>query len=388
MKFQCLFPWFWCRILAQDPTGASKVLFSESVEHPPREFVDLSSKILEDSKMRHATHPSLAKILLGEVRAAAHHAVKAFLEPQLAAPQVPFVSNTWTTLNGTADLVVMFLARGGVQQAEVWDVWASQALKQGVRVDGILLSTQLLERRFVPRFVSRVLQPPETDYLVSELKCRWGRLLSCTVPLLRAAAAIDARWYLLMSAQSVPLKPAHVMTHTLATHPSQTWVDVAENPYWRGCPKHSQWVTLPREHLEFLIDFAQYWANDHWVLSENGTVPRIAAADEILPGCALVRYFGRSALHTGVSSTNDPDISKGWFHQVCWTGCARLGIVESTKRPAAWKVIYRDILEKFIDEPEAFFLRKFNAAAAVLDRVSGYSDSLAWYLSQQFSTEL
>eukprot|EP01055_Gregarina_sp_Pseudo9_P000938 Gregarina_sp_Pseudo_9__937@NODE_159_length_3916_cov_23_910498_g146_i0_p2_GENE_NODE_159_length_3916_cov_23_910498_g146_i0NODE_159_length_3916_cov_23_910498_g146_i0_p2_ORF_typecomplete_len308_score88_90Branch/PF02485_21/1_7e08_NODE_159_length_3916_cov_23_910498_g146_i011022025 len=275
-------------------------------------------------------------------------------------------------------LVVMFLAAGGVRHAHLWSQWAAHTQ---ARISGVLLSTSPASVAAVPDFVSRVIHPPETD----PLRCRWGRLLRCTAMLFEAAfnetAGSDETWFLLMSAQSVPLKSADTVARALETRPHQTWAPGLTRGFWHGCPKTSQWLIFPGDHLRALLKFRDYWTADHWIRVEDPEVRNVAAGDETLPACMLARTLGDAALHAGSVISADDRVNKQWLHYVCWSNCTRVGRTTGRSRPANWVIIYKHVLDALLAEPTLFFARKFESNALVLDAYTGFYTPLAHYLS-------
>eukprot|EP01053_Blabericola_migrator_P001778 Blabericola_migrator_1__1777@NODE_1480_length_4456_cov_88_006380_g971_i0_p2_GENE_NODE_1480_length_4456_cov_88_006380_g971_i0NODE_1480_length_4456_cov_88_006380_g971_i0_p2_ORF_typecomplete_len441_score60_58Branch/PF02485_21/8_8e08_NODE_1480_length_4456_cov_88_006380_g971_i05771899 len=267
-------------------------------------------------------------------------------------------------------MIIMFLAQDGIYNPDIWDWWAQKAKADGVDVTGIVFgaANRTMSTESMPtQLVLRVLEGEE----VEGVECAWGKFLHCMNALFEASyyelgagqTDIDGQmktkhWYILMSAQAVPVKSARHILTTLNQYPDKSWMAVSDWSFTASCPKHSQWIILNDAHMQFLVHEPLTWVMHGWARNRTAA-SRVAAPDEHRPGCAIMHEFGREAIHT----LSEPNFIQG----MCWKRCREVGITEGSHRPALFSSIAKSYFDKWLQNPHTFFGRKFLPDTLIVD---------------------
>src|SRR5699024_8698656 len=91
------------------------------------------------------------------------------------------------------------------------------------------------------------------------------------------------------------------------------WQKYPDQKQKLACPKHSQWITLNREHAEILVEKAPQWRTSSW--HHSPYMWNRAASDEWAPLCYLKNAIGEQRFNTEVSSLPNP------YLYYCRAGC-------------------------------------------------------------------
>eukprot|EP01055_Gregarina_sp_Pseudo9_P000082 Gregarina_sp_Pseudo_9__81@NODE_1054_length_1919_cov_11_224468_g986_i0_p1_GENE_NODE_1054_length_1919_cov_11_224468_g986_i0NODE_1054_length_1919_cov_11_224468_g986_i0_p1_ORF_typecomplete_len387_score9_41Branch/PF02485_21/6_7e07_NODE_1054_length_1919_cov_11_224468_g986_i06281788 len=271
------------------------------------------------------------------------------------------------SLNQIPSVALMFQMRRQLSTNHVWERWLRDSFDwiyaQGLEESHVTpMQNSTILRTYVnysPSFrhdAVREFLPPTMKHALVDgpPDCVWDDLTPCNYRLFLEAFTKfpEAQYFILISHNSIPLKPFSYMFEALKTD-RRIRTTVIDFDFADGLPKTTSWRAEPREVVELRIS-DPYWLNSTWPHSKKGW----CGPDECTIWKPLVSSFPTSFSEKFALA---PCIDhKACFTFDCWSGqkgCKHSGETDSTS-PFHWKKINEEFLLEQLKDPNKWFLRK------------------------------
>lgn len=289
-------------------------------------------------------------------------------------------------------VAMLFLMRRQLSANTIWERWYRDAFDwiyaQGLEDPNVtsmenstILRTYIhYSPAFSPEAVAEFLPPMLKHALISApAECQWGDLNTCQYRLYLEAYTkfSEAEYFILVSHNSMPLKPFHYIYQALQNDRRIRTTLIALN-FAQGLPKTSMWRGEPREVVE-----ARLW-DVSWLPNKWLHIWRLSCApDECWTWRPLIAQYGSESLQKFAFSENCPD-DFSCFMFDCWhqmKACSNTGAIKEGTNPFLWTWLNENFLLRRLNDPDNWFMRKVTDDTLVGDSKELLMDYVGRYFN-------